>query len=168
MALLVIDAGAGDFSYEDELLARFRSRAIPVIVVANKIDLPRDKENAWFKDKPCVRVSALSGQGMETLRLRILEMAPSQWEPPFLRDLIRPGDIVVLVAPIDLGAPAGRLIMPQVKALRDVLDGDGVAMMCKERELPAALRALAKKPALVITDSQVFPRWPPMCPKMSR
>ena len=156
LALLVVDAGGDDFSFEDELLEKFRARAIPVIVVANKIDLPRGKGNAWFKDKPCVWVSALTGQGMDELRRRILEIAPSQWEPPFLRDLIKAGDIVVLVVPIDTGAPKGRLIMPQVKALRDALDNGALPLSCRESELPAALESLRKKPVLVVTDSQAF------------
>jgi [FeFe] hydrogenase H-cluster maturation GTPase HydF len=158
LALLVIDGADGDFSYEDELLEKFRARSIPVILVANKADLARGAEPEWLRGKPSLRVSALTRQGMDELWDRILETAPSQWEPPFLRDLFRPGDIVVLVAPIDLGAPSGRLIMPQVKALRDILDGDGISMLCKERELFAALGALNKKPALVVTDSQVFPQ----------
>jgi [FeFe] hydrogenase H-cluster maturation GTPase HydF len=158
LALLVTDCSAVDFSFEDQLLEKFRARAIPVIVVANKNDLAPAVQPAWFRDKPCVRVSAMTGQGIEELRQRILETAPDQWEPPFLRDLIHPGDIVVLVAPIDLGAPTGRLIMPQIKALRDILDGDGISVLCKERELFAALGALKKKPALVVTDSQVFPQ----------
>ncbi len=156
LALLVVDAGAVDFTFEDELLARFRSRSIPAIVVANKTDLPGGRENAWFKDKPCVRVSALTGQGMDELRHRILEIAPSHWEPAFLRDLVRPGDIVVLVMPIDTGAPKGRLIMPQVKALRDALDAGAMPLSCRESELQSALDSLRRKPALVVTDSQAF------------
>jgi [FeFe] hydrogenase H-cluster maturation GTPase HydF len=156
LALLVVDARALDYTFEDELLARFRSRSIPAIVVVNKTDLPGDKENAWFKDKPCVRVSALTGRGMDELRRRILEIAPSQWEPPFLRDLIKAGDIVVLVVPIDTGAPKGRLIMPQVKALRDALDVGAMPLSCRESELESALGALRQKPALVVTDSQAF------------
>ena len=156
VALLLVDAGAVEFACEDELLERFRARSIPVIVVANKIDLLSGAENAWFRDKPCVRVSALNGQGMEELRSRILEIAPIQWEPPFLRDLLQPGDVVVLVMPIDRGAPKGRLIMPQVKALRDALDGGAMPFSCRESELQAALNSLKKKPALVVTDSQAF------------
>ena len=156
LALLVADAGGADFSFEDELLEKFRARAIPVIVVANKTDLARAEDRAWFSDKPFVGVSALTGQGMDELRRRILDMAPSQWEPPFLRDLVKEGDVVVLVVPIDTGAPKGRLIMPQVKALRDALDAGAMPFSCRESELPAALRALRQKPALVVTDSQAF------------
>ena len=156
LALLVVDAGAVDFAFEDELLEKFRSRSIPAIVVVNKTDLPVPGESPWFGDKPCVRVSALNGQGMDALRQRILEIAPSQWEPPFLRDLLRAGEIVVLVMPIDTGAPRGRLIMPQVKALRDALDAGAMPFSCRESELKQALDSLKGKPALVVTDSQAF------------
>jgi [FeFe] hydrogenase H-cluster maturation GTPase HydF len=96
--------------------------------------------------------------GLEELKQQIQKSAPVEWEPPLLRDLIHSGEKVILVTPIDLGAPKGRLIMPQVKALRDILDSDAIALMCKERELLQALASLQEKPALVITDSQVFPQ----------
>ena len=156
LALLVADAGGDEFSFEDELLEKFRARAIPVIVVANKSDVARAEGRAWFRDKPFVAVSALTGQGMDDLRRRILDAAPGQWEPPFLRDLVKVGDVVVLVVPIDTGAPKGRLIMPQVKALRDALDAGAMPLSCRESELPAALRVLRQTPALVVTDSQAF------------
>lgn len=156
LALLVADAGAADFLIEDEWLEKFRARAIPVIVVANKIDLAKAEKSAWFLDKPYVGVSALTGQGMEELRQRILATAPSQWEPPFLRDLVKAEDVVVLVVPIDTGAPRGRLIMPQVKALRDALDAGALPLSCRESELSFALKSLRRKPALVVTDSQAF------------
>jgi [FeFe] hydrogenase H-cluster maturation GTPase HydF len=156
LALLVVDAAAADFSYEEDLLEKFRSRSIPVIIVANKIDLAGAEVRAWFREKPHIAVSALDGRGMEDLRRAILEAAPSQWEPPFLRDLVKAEDIVVLVVPIDSGAPRGRLIMPQVKALRDALDAGAMPLSCRESELSFALRALQRKPALVVTDSQAF------------
>jgi [FeFe] hydrogenase H-cluster maturation GTPase HydF len=93
---------------------------------------------------------------VEELRQRILELAPSQWEPPFLSDLLHPEDLVVLVTPIDTGAPRGRLIMPQVKALRDTLDAGAMPLCCRESELQSALHSLRRKPALVVTDSQAF------------
>ncbi len=159
LALLVIDAAAVDFTFEEELLAKFAERQIPVILVVNKTDLTLSSETArWLSQRPSVRLSAATGRGVEELIPRILEVAPREWEPPFLRDLVSPGQVVLLVAPIDLGAPKGRLIMPQVKALRDALDGDALPMMVKERELRAALASLNKPPALVITDSQVFPQ----------
>lgn len=159
LALLVIDAGSGDFQFEDELVDTFETENIPYIIVLNKIDQAHGAAvDNWLKEKPFVRVSALKAEGIEELKQRIREIAPKQWEPPFLKDLIHPGDLVLLVTPIDLGAPKGRLIMPQVKALRDVLDGDGIPVMCKERELLTTLRKFKEKPALVVTDSQVFPQ----------
>jgi [FeFe] hydrogenase H-cluster maturation GTPase HydF len=156
VALLVVDPRTSDFSYEDELLEKFRSRAIPVVIVANKTDLAAGEVRAWLRDKPHVAVSALTGLGIADLRQSILAIAPSQWEPPFLRDLVKAGDIVVLVVPIDTGAPKGRLIMPQVKALRDALDAGAMPLSCRESELPSALGSLRQKPALVVTDSQAF------------
>ncbi len=159
LALLLVEAGAREFAFEEELLEKFRTRSVPVILAVNKVDLGIGTElRAWLRERPFVRVSARDGQGIAELRQRIVEAAPREWEPPFLRDLFRPGEPVLLVAPMDLGAPRGRLIMPQVKALRDVLDNDGLAMLVKEHELPVALRRLTVQPALVVTDSQVFPR----------
>ena len=159
LALLVVDATATEFAFETELVEKFSARKIPVILVVNKTDLPWSAEaSAWLAGRALVRVSARTGAGIADLVPRILDAAPREWEPPFLRDLIRPGEVVLLVAPIDLGAPRGRLIMPQVKALRDALDGDALPMMVKERELRTALASLKSPPALVITDSQVFPQ----------
>lgn len=159
LALLTIDCTTVDFDFENDLIEAFGREKIPYIVVLNKIDRQLSAETReWLKEKSYVRVSALENTGIDELKKRIQEVAPKKWEPPFLTDLIHPGDIVLLVTPIDLGAPKGRLIMPQVKALRDVLDGDGIPVMCKERELISTLEKLKEKPALVVTDSQVFPQ----------
>lgn len=159
LALLIIDAASQDFNFEEELVLSFEKGSIPYIIVLNKTDQPQSTQTKlWLKEKPFIPVSALKKEGIEELKQRIRDKAPKEWEPPFLKDLIHPGDIVLLVTPIDLGAPKGRLIMPQVKALRDVLDGDAIPVMCKERELLTTLRKLKEKPALVVTDSQVFPQ----------
>jgi len=110
----------------------------------------------WLEGRSFVRVSTIEKKGIGELKKRIIEVAPSEWEPPFLSDLVRPGETVVLVTPIDLGAPKGRLIMPQIKALRDILDADAIGIICKERELLTTLETLKSPPALVVTDSQVF------------
>ena len=159
LALLTVPCDAGDLSYEEGLLRELEGADIPILLVLTKVDLPLSEPlRQWLSGRVFVRVSALGGQGVAELRQRIQEVAPRHWEPEFLKDLIQPGEVVVLVTPIDLGAPKGRLIMPQVKALRDVLDGDGIPVMCKERELPGALAALKDPPRLVVTDSQVFPQ----------
>lgn len=159
LALLVVDARGDDFAFEEELLSRLEKEKIPVIIVVNKIDLEMgETARRWLTGRVFVRVSAVTGRGIDELKRRIKELAPREWEPPFVRDLAHPEEVVVLVTPIDLGAPRGRLIMPQVKALRDILDGDAIPVMCKERELRATLAALREPPALVVTDSQVFPQ----------
>jgi len=159
LALIVVGAEDSDFGYEDGLISHLQKESVPYIIVLNKVDKQISKETKkWLDEKSFVRVSAIKREGIEILKKRILEIAPKEWEPPFLKDLIQPGEIVLLVTPIDLGAPKGRLIMPQVKALRDVLDADAIPIMCKERELLMTLEKLKEKPALVVTDSQVFPQ----------
>lgn len=157
MVLLVCDVTGVSFSDEDALVSLFEKKKIPFIIVANKCDSSFSSEaKRWFSLRPFVRISALRKDGISELKQRIVEIAPADFEPPFVADLLHPGDVVLLVAPIDLGAPKGRLILPQVKALRDILDADAIPMMCKERELQTALSRLETPPALVITDSQVF------------
>ena len=159
IAVIVVDSVSEDFSAENELLAECVSRSITPVVVLNKIDLGfGSSARSWCSEMNPSFVSASRGDGIAELKERIRASVPKGWEPSFLADLVRPGETLLLVTPIDLGAPKGRLIMPQIKALRDALDADAIPVMCKERELPAALRALHDKPALVITDSQVFPQ----------
>lgn len=113
----------------------------------------------WARDLslPLLPVSARSGEGIDRLKTRIVEAAPADWiEPSIVGDLVSPGDIAVLVVPIDLAAPKGRLILPQVEVLRDLLDHDAMGLVVKERELKEALSSLSKKPRMVITDSQAF------------
>ena len=102
--------------------------------------------------------SAATGAGATGVKEAIMDLAPpeSLREPVLAGDLFGEGDTVVCVVPIDLAAPKGRLILPQVQVLREILDGDAVAVTVKERELEAALSNLRRPPALVITDSQVI------------
>ncbi|HEY1406461.1 MAG TPA: [FeFe] hydrogenase H-cluster maturation GTPase HydF [Spirochaetota bacterium] len=159
LALVICDGSEKNFSFESEIITECASLSIAVIVVLNKSDRGTSEEAIAFAEgKVSATVSALSGEGVAELKELLREKAPTDWEPPFLRDLIRPGEVVLLITPIDLGAPKGRLIMPQIKALRDILDADAIPVMCKERELLVTLSRLSEKPALAITDSQVFPQ----------
>ncbi len=159
LALLILDCQSKDFSFEEKLIKEFKKNNSKYIIILNKVDTAISEHcNNWLKGRSFVRVSALQKKGIAELKKRIPEVAPAQWEPPFLRDLIHPGETVILVTPIDLGAPKGRLIMPQIKALRDTIDGDAIPIMCKERELLRTFSLLKEKPALVVTDSQVFPQ----------
>ena len=149
-------------SFEQELLALFRDRKTPVIVVANKRDARSDDtlEAAIETERPSfsASVSALTGEGMRALREAIIAAAPEEYlnAPSIIGDLVNAGDLVMLVVPIDIEAPKGRLILPQVQTLREVLDCDAYTMVVKERELADALDRLTRPPALVITDSQEF------------
>lgn len=159
LALLVIDPAAGISEFERELKEEIIARDIPVIGVLNKTDLGPVETNQLEKELglPLVPVSSRTREGIRLLKERIIQSAPAAFEEPHIvGDLLSPGDICVLVVPIDLAAPKGRLILPQVQTIRDILDNDAIATIVKERELREALAGLAQKPRLVITDSQAF------------
>ncbi len=162
LALLVVTANTwGDF--EDMLVNEFVKTDTPYIVVHNKSDIEpasdgfmnnlKTKKHSSFID-----ISCKSPTSPDTLISLIKKAIPesSYRTPTLLGDLISYGDIVLLITPIDVEAPAGRLILPQVQAIRDVLDNDAIAVVLKEREVDAFLRKTQIKPALAITDSQIF------------
>lgn len=160
LMLLVVDPVSGTGQYEEEVADKARENNVPVIVVVNKMDLDPNYDTsiaALRTDLPVVGVSALTRQGIDELKMAMIKAAPKDWmTPTILGDLISPGDTVVLVVPIDLAAPKGRLILPQVQTIRDILDNDAMAYVVKERELKGALAKLKDKPRLVVTDSQAF------------
>lgn len=146
--------------YEDDVAHLFREMDIPFIVVVNKTDLLKDKATQLVKlyqeryGVKTIAVSSIRKEGFENIGKILSEIIPSDDETPYLGDLVEGGDLVVLVVPIDLGAPKGRLIMPQVHAIREVLDREAIALVVKERELRYTLENIGMKPKLVITDSQ--------------
>ncbi len=162
LALLIVTDNLWG-SFEDELVTKFRELDLPFIVIHSKSDLQQPSDE--FRE----RVGKISGTGLlefssadkrnyEKLIKLIRDTIPehSYKTPALLGDLINHGDIVVLITPIDVEAPAGRLILPQVQAIRDILDNDAVAIVLKEREVDEFLKRTGIKPALAITDSQVF------------
>ena len=163
IAILVVDAEKGLQQADQELLTLFAEKKIPHITVYNKSDLlatvPSLPEKLQEKND-AIYVSAKSGDQIYELKERIgaLTKAASAKadEKRIVADLIQPEDVVVLVAPIDSAAPKGRLILPQQQTIRDVLESGAISVVTRETELPQTLRALGKKPALVITDSQAF------------
>ncbi len=166
LALLVIPADATDFAFEKQLLASFHKYRIDFVMVINKIDTDLAPElRVWLGDRPAIKVSTLEGEGIEELKKAIVDMAPKEWEPPLLRDLLEPGDVVLLITPIDRGAPKGRMIMPQARTIREVLDGHGIVVAATEFEVEAALASLKIKPALAVTDSQALERVAPVIPE---
>lgn len=161
MVLLVLGPeGLGPL--ERGLVHELRDAAIPVVATITHRDLqpPRAEDLAWLQERglPTVAVSARTGHGLDELKAALLTHAPEDFrvEPPLVGDLVGPGDTVVCVVPIDLAAPKGRLILPQVQVLRDLLDHDALGLVVKERELDAALDGLRRPPRLVITDSQAI------------
>lgn len=158
---LVVVGPDGLTSREKELVARLKDMEMPCVMVFNKADLsgprPEDVNYAQKAGLRHLSVSALTGQGVDRLKQAVIDMAPKELkaEPVLAGDLFDQGDTVVCVVPIDLAAPKGRLILPQVQVLREILDCDAVGMVVKEREIEQALSNLKQKPALVITDSQV-------------
>jgi [FeFe] hydrogenase H-cluster maturation GTPase HydF len=164
VALLIVDINAG-LSEEDRLiLEKFKDKKKPVIVVLNKLDTLEkadpQKAAAQLQETlgtPVVAVSALKKLGIKELKSAIISVIPDNEDTfKIVGDLINPGDFVVLVTPIDKAAPKGRLILPQQQTIRDILESDAMAIVTKEFELRETLSNLAKKPKLVITDSQVF------------
>ncbi len=147
---------------EAQLLHELKQRQVPIIVVFNQMDqgqpVAKLVKSLEQQDVVCVVTSATASQGMNTLRQAIIDvaMAEKQEAPPLVRDLVPAGETCVLVVPIDKEAPVGRIILPQVNAIRDLLDGDACCVVVKETQLSAALENMRKKPALVVTDSQAF------------
>jgi [FeFe] hydrogenase H-cluster maturation GTPase HydF len=162
LALLVVtDNSWGE--YEDDLIRKFRDQDVPFIIIHNKSDLVEPstefKHRIKFNtEKELFEFSAVDRRNYEDLIKLIKDTIPehSYKTPTLIGDLISHGDIVILITPIDVEAPAGRLILPQVQAIRDILDNDAVAIVLKEREVDAFLKKTAIRPALAITDSQVF------------
>ena len=160
LALLVIDPAHGVGDCELTVLNRASDLGISVLGVVNKADLyPEAARQDWSARLgiPAVVVSALTGLGMDELKMKIVQTAPRDWAlPTIVGDLIRPGDVVILVIPIDKAAPKGRLILPQQQVIRDILENDSIAVTVKERELRHLFENVRVKARLVITDSSAF------------
>ena len=161
---ILVAEGAAWGEFEEGILSELSKRGTPAIVVFNKTDraAPHEdvRKNLKSRKIAAVETVASQGKGMADLREALIRSAPEAFleAPPILGDLIPPGELVVLVVPIDLEAPRGRLILPQVQSIRDVLDHDSYCLVAKERELRDALDRLKRPPALVVTDSQAFLR----------
>ncbi len=159
---ILVAAGGEWGSFETELLAALTARQIPVLVVMNKLDQGRASDTLTAelaaKKIPLVHTAALNGEGIAELKQAIVAQTPADFltSPAIISDLVGPGELAVLVVPIDKEAPKGRLILPQVQTIRDLLDGDAMSLVVKERELRHALDQLTSPPKLVVTDSQAF------------
>lgn len=154
IAVLVVDAVEGLQDSDRELLALFEEKGIPFLLVYNKADLletfPEETPQQIF-------VSALKKENIDRLKEKLAQYKEKTADVRYLvSDLLHPGDLVVLVIPLDGSAPKGRLILPQQQVIRDVLEAGAAAVCVRDSELSVFLHQLEKKPAMVITDSQAF------------
>ncbi|MDR0502339.1 MAG: [FeFe] hydrogenase H-cluster maturation GTPase HydF [Treponema sp.] len=160
-AVLVLDGSLPSAdtlsSAEAELTGLFAAKGIPYIAVLNKCELSNQNMPGMAYENEILPVSAKTGFNINLLKEKIAVLSLAE-EPAqrLVADLIQSGDLVILVIPIDKAAPKGRLILPQQQMIRDILEAGGAALAVKESELALTLDATGKKPALVITDSQVF------------
>ena len=152
--------------FEEAVLTEAQNRKIPMLVVINKIDLLKpstehlkflQSKSGWILTVSCNDETKRQNY-LEALKQQLLEVAPADFggNPSLIGDLLPSGGLAVLVVPIDLEAPKGRLILPQVQTIRDILDNDAMAVVVKERELAATLTNLKNPPAIVVTDSQAI------------
>lgn len=150
-AVLVVDGTVGKTAIDEQIIQLLMDKNIPYIVAYNKADLGATAEDDGLA------VSALTGDGVWELKEHVARLVKTREQTgKLVGDLVRPGDVLILVVPIDKSAPKGRLILPQQQVIRDTLEAGAMPMVTRETEYPMALERLGRKPALVVTDSQVF------------
>ncbi len=153
VAVLVVDSAVGLTDEDKKLLEKIRQKRIPYVIAYNK----SDKQKTETADEHEISVSAATGEHIHELKELIACLAkPVVSDKRIVSFMLDQEDIVVLVVPIDGAAPKGRLILPQQQTIRDIIDAHAVCMVTQPEELPQTLNALAKKPKMVITDSQAF------------
>jgi len=159
---IIVSTGKGWGAFEKDLLKEFSERTVPVIIVFNKSDLESPDAELIHKLQnekyPVIQTVATEAGGIFDLREAIIRQTPQDIinSPAIISDLIQAGEMAILVVPIDKEAPKGRLILPQVQTIRDILDSDAYCMVVKERELRDVFQKFNSKPAIVVTDSQAF------------
>ena len=162
LAILVVDASVGMTAVEEELVQLLKQKNVPWILAWNKSDL---LETIPAGEGNTIWVSALTGLHVHELKELAAKTAlREEAKRPLVSDLLEPGEVAVLVVPIDKAAPKGRLILPQQQTIRDVLEAGASALVCRDSELPQTLERLAQPPKIVITDSQVFGKVSKMVP----
>ncbi|NJP41415.1 [FeFe] hydrogenase H-cluster maturation GTPase HydF [Oscillospiraceae bacterium HV4-5-C5C] len=152
MAIYVVDAARGLEADEEVFCADLRRRGLPTLLVWHKAD-----QLAALPAPPAaIAVSSLNQSGIRQLLQRLSQLRPESAEPELLDGLVKAGDTVLLITPIDQSAPKGRLILPQQRILRDLLDLGAPALCVQPAAIPLALQTVKSLPALAITDSQAF------------
>lgn len=177
LAVMTVVAGQEDFSEEIEWMEYLEEKKIPVLLTINKLDTVtappdpaahRSDLPEMLANLPAVMVSAREGINIEGFRQKLIEIAPSEYELDSITGhLIKDGDHVLLVAPQDIQAPKGRLILPQIQTIRDLLDHKALVSVVTTDKLEESLALYKNPPKLIITDSQVFRYVKDRCPKES-
>ena len=155
LAIVVRDIERINLRKEEEIINLIKSKNVPYIVVYNKID-KYNPVNELVLSENEYAVSAKTGEGIEKLKDDIGKVLKKDTEKRIVQDLVKENDTVVLVIPIDAGAPKGRIILPQQQVLRELVDKQVSVVIASPENLSSTLEKLNKKPDLVITDSQVF------------
>ena len=171
LAILIVSNNTFD-DFEKNIIKEFEKWDLPYLVIYNKTDLFYPSSSLltyieeYTKQRPLL-FSTVNPHNLDEIIQTIKKAIPESAyrTPSLVGDLIKAGDIVMLITPIDVEAPEGRLILPQVQVIRDVLDNDGICIVLKEREVDAFLRYNPIKPALAITDSQIFLKAHAMIPE---
>lgn len=160
IGVIVSDAEWTDF--EQKLMDELTERQVPIVAVFNKTDITQPNaailaQLAGAKIRT-VKTSCRNNDGILDFRQALLDLAPAEFidNPTIAGDIVAPGETAILVIPIDKEAPKGRLILPQVQTIRDLLENDALCMVVKDTELRNALNTLKEPPKLVVTDSQAF------------
>lgn len=163
IAIVVCEAGTWG-EHEENILKKTKANGTPTIIVFNKTDLhkiePEQLQSLRSRGYRVIETSAVNREGMASLRDAIIQTVLEKTEPdrPLMGELAKAGDTVLLVTPIDTGAPKGRLILPQVQAIRELLDAGAKCIVIKEDRITETLNELKEPPQLVVTDSQVVLR----------
>lgn len=156
------ETGEPDFTEELHWLEQLKAKNIPTILLINKADIRKNTASFAIRIKETfgsqpIPVSAKEKTGVELIRQAILEKLPEDFDQQSITgSLVTEGDLVLLVMPQDIQAPKGRLILPQVQTIRELLDKKCLIMSCTTDKLRETLQALSRPPKLIITDSQVF------------
>ena len=163
IAIVVCEAGTWG-EHEENILKKTKANGTPTIIVFNKTDLhkiePEQLQSLRSRGYRVIETSAVNREGIASLRDAIIQTVLEKTEPdrPLMGELAKAGDTVLLVTPIDTGAPKGRLILPQVQAIRELLDAGAKCIVIKEDRITETLNELKEPPQLVVTDSQVVLR----------
>lgn len=164
-ALVVVDSehiNNNLLEFEAEIIKTIKKKNIPLIIVVNKIDLCEVEQEKYTQiiDKfrlPTIKVSSLNKDGIEELKDTIIKHSDMELHNrQIICDVVLPGEMAIMVIPIDNAAPKGRIILPQVQTIRELLDHNSMSLVVQATELKDAIKSLKKKPKIVITDSQAF------------